>query len=238
MVDHVRGESDPVMLLQSVPGIGERLAEMIHYRLHIDSLEQLEQAVHDGRLLALAPVAKRRAASIGAAVASMLGRPYEHVLRAMRDAKPRAAALVAVDREYRARAALGDLELVAPRRFNPDAAAWLPILHTRRGDWRFTAMYSNTALAHRLGRTHDWVVVYFYAAGHVEHCRTIVTEHQGPMAGRRVVRGLEDECLRLPRERRRDDGTARPAHAPAQRVRHSFGSDIASILGVTARCPA
>ncbi len=34
----------------------------------------------------------------------------------------------------------------------------LPILHTQRGD--HTAMFSNTARAHRLGTTHDWVILY------------------------------------------------------------------------------
>jgi len=33
----------------------------------------------------------------------------------------------------------------------------------------------------------------------VEIIRTVVTEHQGPLAGRRVVRGREDECLSLPK---------------------------------------
>jgi putative hydrolase len=37
---------------------------------------------------------------------------------------------------------------IAPKRFNPDGKAWLPILHTSRGSWHFTALYSNTVLAH------------------------------------------------------------------------------------------
>jgi hypothetical protein len=31
----------------------------------------------------------------------------------------------------------------------------------RRGAWHFTALFSNTARAHELRRTRDWVVLYF-----------------------------------------------------------------------------
>ena len=72
--------------------------------------------------------------------------------------------------------------------------AWLPVLHTARGAREYTALFSNTALAHRLGRTHDWVVIYHDGAG-PEHQDTIVTEARGPLEGRRVVRGREGECL-------------------------------------------
>lgn len=81
------------------------------------------------------------------------------------------------------------------RRFNPGNEAWLPILHAQRGSWHFTALYSNSALAHRLDRTRDWVVIYFYDDDHVERQRTVVTESHGPLKGRRVVRGREPECV-------------------------------------------
>jgi putative hydrolase len=102
--------------------------------------------------------------------------------------------LLAVDAEYRDKAAAGALPTIAPRRFNPDGSAWLPILHTERGGWHFTALYSNTARAHELGRTGDWVVLYFYDDHHQEGQHTVVTETRGPLAGRRVVRGREGEC--------------------------------------------
>jgi putative hydrolase len=41
------------------------------------------------------------------------------------------------------------------------------------------------------------VVVYFYDDDHREGQQTIVTETRGPLAGQRVVRGLEQECLAL-----------------------------------------
>jgi len=42
MLDRLRGEADPVALLESVPGIGHALAERLHDELGIDSLEDLE----------------------------------------------------------------------------------------------------------------------------------------------------------------------------------------------------
>jgi hypothetical protein len=97
--------------------------------------------------------------------------------------------LLDVDQEYRTRAR--SLPRIAPRRFNSRRERWLPILHTTRGPWRCTALFSNTALAHRLGRTHDWVVIYFHRDHEPERQCTVVTESRGPLEGRRVVRGRE-----------------------------------------------
>jgi hypothetical protein len=36
-------------------------------------------------------------------------------------------------------------------------------------------------------------VIYFERDGHEDQC-TVVTEHRGPLAGKRVVRGREEEC--------------------------------------------
>jgi DNA polymerase (family X) len=96
-----------------------------------------------------------------------------------------------VDREYREKAAAGRLVKIAPRRFNPTGEAWLPVLHTERGDWRFTALFSNTARAHQLKHTRDWVVLYFHTDTQAEGQLTVVTETQGALSGRRVVRGCE-----------------------------------------------
>ncbi|MGZ5127014.1 MAG: DNA-binding protein, partial [Burkholderiales bacterium] len=71
------------------------------------------------------------------------------------------------------------------------------IMHASRDGWHFTVLYSNTARAHELGRTRDWVVVYFYDGDHAEGQHTIVTEARGTLAGRRVVRGREAECRAL-----------------------------------------
>jgi hypothetical protein len=95
---------------------------------------------------------------------------------------------------YRRKAVTGSLPTIAPRRFNPAQRAWLPILHARRGDWHFTALFSNSARAHQLQRTSDWVVLYYYDGDHQERQCTVVTETRGPLRGERVVRGRETEC--------------------------------------------
>jgi hypothetical protein len=192
-LDRLRGTSEPEALLRAVPGIGEQLARTIHEALHVDSLEALEAAAHDGRLEAVPTVGRRRAAAIRASLASMLGRrPVPLGVR-----RPEVATLLEVDREYREKAAAGKLPLIAPRRFNPRRKAWLPVLHARRGERHFTALFSNTARAHQLGRTRDWVVIYFYDGDHREGQCTVVTQAaRGPLAGQRVVRGRESEDLR------------------------------------------
>jgi len=187
----LRGVLEPEKLFQSVPGIGPGLAKRIHDTLHIDTLEALEQAAHDGSLESVPGVGARRAIAIRATLELMLGR-----IRGVRRHPvngPPVAVLLDVDQEYRDKAAAGKLPRIAPKRFNPEARDWLPILHTERGDWHFTALFSNTARAHELGRTGDWVVIYFYDNHHQEGQHTVVTETRGSLVGERVVRGLERE---------------------------------------------
>jgi DNA polymerase (family X) len=191
-LERLRGSADPETLLRSVPGIGPKLARKLHEALDVTSLEALEVAAHDGRLAELPGVGVRRADAIRATVARMLGRVAAP--RAIPRDRPGVGVLLDVDREYRERAAAGDLPKIAPRRFNPRGEAWLPVLHATRGDLHFTALYSNTARAHELGRTQDWVVLYFYDGEHREAQHTVVTETRGPLEGRRVVRGREAEC--------------------------------------------
>lgn len=194
-LDRLRGSADAETLLRSVPGIGPKLARKLHEALDVTSLEALEVTAHDGRLAKLPGVGERRAEAIRATVGRMLGRvATPHVAHAAPLARPGVSVLLDVDREYRERAAAGDLPKIAPRRFNPRGEAWLPVLHATRGDLHFTALYSNTAKAHELGRTRDWVVLYFYDSEHREGQHTVVTETRGPLEGRRVVRGREAEC--------------------------------------------
>ena len=53
------GTIDAERVLRSLPGVGPRLARLIHERLGIATLEELEQAAHDGRLSQLGIGAKR-----------------------------------------------------------------------------------------------------------------------------------------------------------------------------------
>jgi putative hydrolase len=101
--------------------------------------------------------------------------------------------LLSVDREYRTKASRGELKLIAPRRFNPAGEAWLPVLHTTRGDHEYTVLFSNTARAHQFRRTRDWVVLYVDGALH-ERQFTVITAMRGALQGKRIVRGRELEC--------------------------------------------
>jgi putative hydrolase len=199
MLERLRGETDAVALLASVPGIGKVLAQRLHHDLGIDTLEELEAAAYNGRLVNLAGIGPKRLGGIIDSIAARLGR-----VRGRTHAPPGADAppvreLLDVDRDYRDKAAAGALPTIAPRRFNPTGEAWLPVWHTQRGARHYTALFSNTARAHRLGTTHDWVVLY-YDDGRGEGQCTVITSQRGRLKGRRIVRGREDECVRYYQE--------------------------------------
>lgn len=203
LLDRLEGEVSPEDLFTTVPGIGDGLAHRIHDQLGLETLEELELAAHDGRLEQVPGIGPRRARSVREILGNYLSRSSRRRSRLVGDRQggaptspapaPSVETLLAVDREYRQGASRGELRTIAPRRFNPEKKAWLPILHTERGPWSFTALYSNTARAHKLGRTRDWVVIYYDRDGHEEQV-TVVTEYQGDLAGQRVVRGRESEC--------------------------------------------
>lgn len=194
-LERLRGSLQPEALLRTVPGIGPALARRIHDELHVDTLEQLETAAYDGRLLNLPGVGDRTLQALRASLATMLGRA-----RRRHGVEPAAAPpidlLLDVDRQYLAGTEAGMLPTIAPKRFNPSGKAWLPILHLEQDGWHFTALFSNTARAHELDRVFDWVVIYFYNEDHEEGQQTVVTETHGSLTGERVVRGRERECRR------------------------------------------
>ena len=197
MLDRLRGEADPIAVLASVPGIGEVLARHLHEDLGIDTLEELEVAAHDGRLTDIAGIGEKRLAGIIDSLATRLGRVRGRIgalVGGDPSREPCVAELLDVDREYREEAVAGRLRMIAPRRFNPTAEAWLPILHTQRGLRHYTALFSNTARAHQLRRTHDWVVLY-YDDGTGERQSTVTTAQRVPLKGNRIVRGRESECV-------------------------------------------
>ena len=193
----LRGLLDAEKLFQTIPGVGPELAKRLHNELQVETLETLELAAYDGRLEKVSGLGPRRASAIRAALAQMLGRrSHPHLQRRQSpETEPTVATLLDVDLEYRAKAEAGKLPTIAPRRFNPDGTSWLPVLHTSRGEFHFTALYSNTALAHQLNRNRDWVILYFYDQHHHEYQHTVVTETHGTLIGKRVVRGREAQCL-------------------------------------------
>jgi len=191
MLDRLRGEADPEALLSSVTVIGRKLARRLHDDLGLETLADLEAAAHDGRLDTIAGFGEKRLAGIRDSLAHRLGRVR---LPESPGEVPSVSELLDVDREYRERASGGQLRLIAPRRLNPTGRAWLPVLHTERGRRHYTALFSNTARAHRSGKTNDWVVLY-HDNGNGERVHTVITAAHGQLRGQRVVAGREPECL-------------------------------------------
>lgn len=113
---------------------------------------------------------------------------------------PSVEQLLSIDAEYRQKAGRGELTKIAPRQFNPTGARWLPVLHTRRDRWHYTASFSNTAHAHEAGMTADWVVIHRDVRGKSSHW-TVITSRFGRLKNRRIVRGRETECLHFYQQR-------------------------------------
>lgn len=192
-LDRLTGNLDPEALLMTIPGIGPRLAHRIHSELHIDTLEELERAAADGRLAQILASGGRRLSSIRAALHERLGFIRGHVIPG---AQPRIDEILHLDVLYRTKAEANELKLIAPRRFNPGRLAWLPVMHVHRRPWHFTVMFSNTARAHQLRKTRDWVVIYVSHERQPDWQCTVVTQTRGPLKGKRIIRGLEAECER------------------------------------------
>lgn len=62
--------------------------------------------------------------------------------------------------------------------------------NTRR---RYTAFFSNTARAHQMNRTRDWVIIYYDDGAGERQC-TVITSRHGALTGKRIVRGEEEAC--------------------------------------------
>ncbi len=191
-LENLQGANRPETWLGRIPTVGPELAARIHGELHVDSLEALERVLHNGQLARLEGIGDKRLAAIESWLQSHLQRQRRQPRR--RFEHPGIDLVLHIDRDYRRAAAADRLPKIAPRRFNPKNRAWLPILHASRQGWHFTALFSNTARAHQLRRTDDWVVIYFYDDHHREGQHTVVTETHGELKGKRVVRGRETEC--------------------------------------------
>lgn len=196
-------EVSPEDLFTTVPGIGQLLARRIYRVLGINTLEELEQAAHNGSLGELEGFGRGRVQLVRDALGTMLGRTSRQRVKVRRwqqeqpvkpiTQTPSVELLLEVDEQYRYLAGVGHLRMVTPRRFNPEGKRWLPVMRMNKDGWSFNALYSNTARAHELDKTHDWVVVSYAPEGAPERRRgqcTVVTETRGTRRGHRVIRGM------------------------------------------------
>jgi Holliday junction resolvasome RuvABC DNA-binding subunit len=193
-LERLRGSLEPEELLQTIPGIGPELASRLCEQLHVENLAALEIAAYNGSLARTKGFGPRRIQMVRSILSERLGRPRLRQL-SQKQPRPPVSVVLDVDHAYREQASMGRLKTIAPKRFNPKGRAWLPVMHTRRGPWQLTALFSNSRRANELGRVGDWVVIYYHTDTSLEGQCTIVTERRGPCAGMRVVRGREDECM-------------------------------------------
>jgi DNA polymerase (family 10) len=162
--------------LSGLKGVGEKLAGLIQEYVEkgtVELLRDLEKEVPEEKLKT---VEKKKSEH-------KFPKPVELPV----------ATILEIDEEYRSRATAGKLKMIAPRLMNPEKKAWLPLMAREYKGCKFTVMFSNTAAAHKLGKTDDWVVVY-YEKGKGENQCTVVTEARGLLKGKRVIRGRENEC--------------------------------------------
>jgi predicted flap endonuclease-1-like 5' DNA nuclease len=200
LLEQLRGVFGPEDKLASVPGIGPKTAARIHQTLGIETLADLQAAAYDGRLSQVPGLGTKRLRAIRESLTGRFRRPgrvAHSKVGGTNSAKPAEPVpveeLLSVDDEYRVKTKLDRLLRIAPRRFNPDNKAWLPILHTRRGKHEYTALFSNSARAHEFDALHDWVIIYRSPQTGGGQW-TAMTSRFGDLQGRRIIRGLEREC--------------------------------------------
>ena len=198
LLDRLRGEETAERLFASLPGLGRELAHRIHEQLEIETLPELMAALADGRLQKVPGMGKKRLRAIRESLSVRLrhpdvAEPRQFDLGSSESDRVPISELLDIDSQYRRLATQGKLPKIAPIRFNPQGTAWLPILHTHRGDRHYTALYSNTARAHELNTTRDWVVIY-RDDSQAKGRWTVITSQFGKLRGWRIVRGREDEC--------------------------------------------
>jgi hypothetical protein len=186
----------------AVPGIGPGLAHRISDTLGIETLEELADVAHDGRLSRVAGFGPHRVRSVCTHLDTALGRSARRRALGHRAGqlrfgfaepaeRPPVGLLLAVDETYRRLTAEHRLPCTAPP--DPEGQASLPVWHSERDGWSFAVRPSNGARSRGQGRNRGWVVIHYRQDGREAQC-TVVTEHQGELAGQRVIRGREREC--------------------------------------------
>jgi DNA polymerase/3'-5' exonuclease PolX len=182
-------EAEPGETLTSLPGVGRRTARRMMESLDVHSLEDVEEAARTGKLAEVGVGPKRLRGILDALAVRAL---QSDLVPATPD-EPTVAELLTLDADYRSR-------IEANQR-------WKWVGRSEVGEWDCSVAFADTAIAHRLRRTRDWVTIHF-DDGHHNGERTVVTEVRGDLCGKRVVRGREEEC----REHYRSQET--PAERP------------------------
>lgn len=206
-------KQETIDLFAGVPGIGKGLAARIVEGLEIETLSALQAAAEDGRLQEVNGFGKRRVEQVAQALAGRDLAPAPAAAKAADVSAedtptpaaaapepaaptepPSVALLLELDAAYRRKAAAGDLNRVAASgRAAAEGEATLPVMRQEQGPWSFTVYFSNTVRARQHDKTRDWVLISYRYRGEAQR-NTVVTETEGALAGKRVVRGREQAC--------------------------------------------
>jgi hypothetical protein len=172
---------EPERLTSSLPGIGPLIAAKLRDEANIETVEQLAEALDraEGNLPGLGP---RRVAILREAL-----RERAEVSAPPAD-EPDLADLLAADALFR------------EERCDQEPLFVRPLTWSRAG-YQFRVDLDRSALAYRLNRVGDRVVVHF-TDGKTTGERLIETETSGDLTGKRVVRGREAETRRWYARRR------------------------------------
>jgi putative hydrolase len=198
-LERISGNQYAESIFDEIPGIGPHLSHLISSNLKIKSLEELKEATNDGRLDSIPGFGPKRVQLIQMVLRTMLDDLHKaesetiHERSIRSPEMPKVEILLRLDYLYRNKAQSGELHKLKPKNNNPERKAWLPIYHKELNEWNFTCMYSNTSRAHELGKTKDWVIIYYEKDGKEGQC-TVVTEIRGNLSGHRMIRGRELEC--------------------------------------------
>jgi hypothetical protein len=179
-------------ILETLPGVGKQLAQRVGQSLATDSLEEIYAAACDGRLRRVPGLGAKRLRAIRESLAFRLNAGEPLPYRNPAD-EPPIAELLALDAEYRLRAARGRLPLARPRLFNPHGQAMLPVWNVRREGLAYTVHFANSAASHRAGRIYDWVVITCTTKERFGQW-TVITATHGQLRGRRLVMHHERQC--------------------------------------------
>ena len=73
-LERPRGSGEPPDIFCTIPGVGPTLAKRLHETLHVETLEQLEAALHEKNGKSVPGIVPRRLAILRAALSQMLAR--------------------------------------------------------------------------------------------------------------------------------------------------------------------
>lgn len=143
-LERLQEEATPEQIFQTVPGVGPVLADRFATLLDAQDLEELEAMLADPKMNVPGLGPRRRRAILAALSDRLEPIRRDRSRRADPANEPPVSLLLEADALYRKKDSAGELRQIAPRRFNPEGVAWLPVLHLRRGDWHLTLLYSTT----------------------------------------------------------------------------------------------